>query len=346
MIQSMLWMAALAAGLGLTIPQARAQGDHGGNGGGVHVCYDGKKVDADGNRIIKSVEMYDLYEGRARYFFKEQISPALVTEQDILKFAYWSTQAHGADGLYLNGLRALAARLEAAVRLVNEKIRPTDEVLDLVPDANRLMHGENCEYDQLANWDDRTGNLLVKRKYLEMIEKQPLDLAAFKTHEAFYFLDRKYNGAKNSDDARESNAMVYQTVGGALKVSVKHAVQKGKVTLLRPQWTSAACYTYSVNASDRMPWRMSLEPMDKKTTVLSGRLTGVFEDRVQPEFWYLHRTNAAYRFWGNAYGLFHLFPEIPGDPMNIKIKVRSDACGETDESVLSQKGGFVFSIDP
>ena len=345
--------------LGLTPSLALAQADHSGNGGGVHVCYDGKKVDANGDRIIKSIEMYDLYETSERYKIKSGVKPdaipsSLTTEADFLNYAYQRTAELASipenNG---NGGKAMAARLEAAVALVEKKIVPTDQELDLVYDAKRLMHGKNCIYDQLANWDDRTNQLFVKADYYEMIKKLPLSLAAFKTHEAFYFLDRRYHDAQNSDDSREANGKVYLGSNAGLAVQVDEATRNPKtgLTMIHPQYTSAACYPYAKNDGHDVDggnfyWDVYFKPV--KATVRMPRMaTYIRQDTFFPGKRELVNLEKIWdgHWWGNAIGKFDLLANPNG--IDLQLYIKMDECGQTwDVEIQQKKGNFAFGVDP
>lgn len=163
---------------------AFAGGDKG-NGGGVHTCSDG------------SVEMYDLFEGRVRYGFKPVSN--LETKEAYIDRAL--AKIHNTDPGFEWKVREQLAYLNTHVRLSDEV------VLTPVGDANILLIGKGCSYQQLANWDEVTGNIFVEQKLFEKMT--PRNVAAFYIHEAIYKVLRELRISKTSDLARQIVADVF-----------------------------------------------------------------------------------------------------------------------------------------
>lgn len=155
--------------------------EHVGNGGGSHFC---------AGRGYQ--EMYDIYEGKTRYgltFDENQIDENLILQNAIQKIKNINV--------------SVAVEVAAWIDYLNQPgnlVTSFNIKLTRVPDANVLMTDENCEYVQLANWDDVTQKVFVKPSvYLVM---SPFHRAALKLHEAIYKVFRIRKKSINSDQAR------------------------------------------------------------------------------------------------------------------------------------------------
>lgn len=159
---------------------AWAQSDKGGvgNGGGVHWCPG------------KAPEMYDLYEGKRR--FKLKIEDDGSSYEEIIKRSLRKLE----NATLANEIQNEIDYLETEGFSFETSLK-----LKLVPDANILMTDENCEYRQLANWDDETGTVFIKNEYYEQMDD--FNRAALTLHESIYSVLRKRLNASNSDRSRK-----------------------------------------------------------------------------------------------------------------------------------------------
>lgn len=156
-------------------------GNEKGNGGGVHVCNNG------------TVEMYDLYEGYTRYNFTPDVDNSLTIEGYLNRASKKVDKIHPGIGLKLK--KEISYLLKEQHLLVRSNLN-----LKLIEDANILVVGNGCSYKQLANWDDRSGNVIVNANYYNRLDT--INQAALYLHEALYKLDREYFSAYTSDDIR------------------------------------------------------------------------------------------------------------------------------------------------
>ena len=140
----------------------------GGNGGGVHYCFNG------------SVQMYDLYEGYNRHNIKTYINPNYSVDDYINRAL---NKIKNFDLEFSRKIRGKIKYMNAGNIIMRKRIE-----LRLVPDANILFVDEGCEYRQLANWDDLSGNIIVKEELFDKLAT--VDKAAFYLHEAIYSFHR------------------------------------------------------------------------------------------------------------------------------------------------------------
>ncbi len=152
--------------LGTMLTLTAFAGDKG-NGGGVHLC--------PGNRV----EMYDLYEGVTRFNF------TLPRTND-------PVEAHLDRALAKihNYYPAYARAAQEQLLYVRSHLLPRRNiVLERIDDANILMVDEGCSYQQLANWDEVSGNIFIKSEYYDRLDS--LNVAALLLHEALYKVARE-----------------------------------------------------------------------------------------------------------------------------------------------------------
>lgn len=151
-----------------------------GNGGGVHVCGDGR------------IEVYDIYEGFTRYNLRATVNRTTVDEyleKAVKKIRLNYPGVGFRVGKYVNYLRK-----EGHLLLRNGlNMRP-------IEDANILVTDVGCDYQQIANWDDRSENVLVKNELYRRLDT--LNQAALYLHEAVYKVARTYYSDRNSDTSR------------------------------------------------------------------------------------------------------------------------------------------------
>lgn len=164
----------------------------GGNGGGVHLCENGK------------IEMYDLYEGYTRYnltFPQKDMSVEEHLERAMVK----AEKFHPGYGRDLR--KTVKYLFNEGHLLLRNNLR-----MELIKDANILVTDNDCSYAQLANWDDVSNNVLVKKEYFDRLSN--LGKAALYLHEAVYSLARDY-GDVTSDKSRRTNAELLSTKNSA-----------------------------------------------------------------------------------------------------------------------------------
>ncbi len=163
--------------LTLLLSVASFAGDKG-NGGGVHLC-------------PNKISMYDVFEAESRYGL--DIYRGGVTTQDYINRAM--AKVYNRAPFFHHVLQQNLAYLKSHL-VIKDNI-----ILTPVQDANILFVEEGCEYKQLANWDDLSGNILVQGKLFKKLS--PLDEAAFYMHEAVYKMMRDAYGEVNSDLSRK-----------------------------------------------------------------------------------------------------------------------------------------------
>jgi hypothetical protein len=73
-----------------------------------------------------------------------------------------------------------------------------------INDANILVVDNGCSYQQLANWDDASGNVLVNKALYERMNN--ISRAGLYIHEALYKIDRSFFWASTSDRIRRTTA--------------------------------------------------------------------------------------------------------------------------------------------
>lgn len=180
-------------------------GNGAGNGGGMHYC-PAKQIQ----------DFYDVYEGRTRYRLSIPSSGFTVPEETIINNAITKLEKEN--------VTFAAAVKEQIAHLASPDNFTLDDLVKLllVPDANLLRVDEGCEYRQLANWDDATNWVTVKKSLYE--EMDTFGQAALKLHEAIYKAARLRNKAPNSDQVRRLVAELLSnlpktTVSGSFKLA-------------------------------------------------------------------------------------------------------------------------------
>lgn len=162
-----------------------ASGDRGGNGGGLHSC-----------PSVGSYQLYDMYEGYTRY---DVPRPSVKKTID-------GHIAHALKRIY-KASPMFGVLVEKEIKYLREEghllLRPNIK-LELINDANILVVDEGCRYEQLANWDDVSGNVLVRKERFDKLDD--LSKAALYLHEALYKVDRDRFFAQNSDGIRRTVA--------------------------------------------------------------------------------------------------------------------------------------------
>ncbi len=154
-----------------------------GNGGGVHLCENGK------------IEVYDVYEGFTRY----NLTP---TYNRRTKDEYIAKALNKIESSY----PGIGVRVKKELEYLNAGHFLIRKNLRIFPiyDANILVTDIGCQYAQLANWDNMSGNVLVKEEYYILLDE--LNKAAIYLHEALYKVAREHYNYSDSDDVRKTVA--------------------------------------------------------------------------------------------------------------------------------------------
>lgn len=167
---------------GMLLLNAQAFSSDKGNGGGAHLCPN-----------ENSIQMYDIYEGITRYNITPDFDASMSVEQYIQKALAKMTLAHPGIGLKLKeNLDYLMAK--------GHLIKRYNLNMPYIEDANILVVNIGCLYEQLANWDNVSGNVLVKGELFDRLDN--LNKAALYVHEALYKFARDSINARNSDNVR------------------------------------------------------------------------------------------------------------------------------------------------
>jgi hypothetical protein len=151
------------------IPLLGMAGDKGGNGGGGIFCNG------------EGVEVYDIAEGRIRYGFS---IPKIAGETNsVIRMA---TDRISSIYPYFGDL------LKNEVRVVQQKMELLPVKIERTLDADNIFVPddlEDCEYRQIANWDESTGRLIVSRNAWGKLN--PSQRGVLIIHEAVYSIYRK-----------------------------------------------------------------------------------------------------------------------------------------------------------
>lgn len=166
-------------------------GDKAGNGGGGHVC-------------PSSVELYDFYEGRHPDLHNLKIwdlqEPTLTTN-DYVQLGL--NKLEGTHPGIVPGIRNIITEIQA---IPYEKlVRPIK--IPRIPDADIPFVDEECEYEQIANWNERFDALFFRKKLFEALN--PMNQAGLFIHEALYKAGRELNGLENSNHVRKLVAKIF-----------------------------------------------------------------------------------------------------------------------------------------
>lgn len=176
---------------GLEAPVVGPEGQEG-HGGAVHVCYTDSTY-----KKIDTVEFYDLYEFRIEHGIPRSFALEGESVDEILKRVY------GRLGM----VPRLAELLEKYVEYVRDNVDFKDSVPEL-NDAHPKHVGQNCRYEQLGIWNEKTGKIETKEPYFRMLRTHT-EVAMYYTHEAFYFLYRDLMKKVDSDQSRDTNGRIF-----------------------------------------------------------------------------------------------------------------------------------------
>jgi hypothetical protein len=190
--------------LGMVLLSANAfAGNEKGNGGGIHYC-----------PANKTQELYDIYEGQARYGY-ELTDRKLSVEQ----FIQFAIKRIGDANPYIGRLvKEQIDYLKQGHMIIRPSVKLTP-----IGDAKILLVDEGCEYKQLANWDEVSGNLLVNKNYFDQLND--LNKAALYIHEALYkvgrdldLLEKVADGTTTSDEIRPMVGEVFSNAESLKKI--------------------------------------------------------------------------------------------------------------------------------
>jgi tRNA splicing endonuclease len=197
-------------------------GNEKGNGGGIHYC-----------AAEKTQELYDIYEGQARYGYT--LTDKKLSVENFIQFAI--KRIDSANPYIARLVKEQIDYLQHAHMIVrpNMKLTPVD-------DAKILLVDEGCEYKQLANWDEVSGNLLVNKNYFDQLNN--LNKAALYIHESLYKVGRdlgllktQIDNTTTSDEIRPMIAEIFsnsESLKRIWQVSDPIEVQKEKDEFLAP----------------------------------------------------------------------------------------------------------------
>ena len=172
-------------------------GNEKGNGGGIHYC-EGQKTQ----------EFYDIYEAQARFGYK-LIDKKLSVEGYI---QYAVNRISKANPFIGKKVQEQLDYLKNNHMIIRPKAR-----LNPIGDAKILITDEGCDYKQLANWDEVSGNLLVKKEYYDLLDN--LNQAAFHIHETLYKVGRDYDLLTKFSDGTSTSDEIRMMVGEIFSVN-------------------------------------------------------------------------------------------------------------------------------
>jgi hypothetical protein len=172
-------------------------GNEKGNGGGVHYCE---------NQTTQ--ELYDIYEAQARFGYK-LINNKLSVDGYI---QYAVNKISNANPFIGKKVNEKLDYLKNNHMIMRPKVR-----LNPIGDANILITDEGCEYKQLANWDEISGNLIIKKEYYDLLDN--LNKAAFHIHETLYKVGRDLDLLAKSSDGTSTSDEIRKMVGEIFSVS-------------------------------------------------------------------------------------------------------------------------------
>lgn len=166
-------------------------GDKGGNGGGGVVCPD-------------SVELYDFYEGRSPIIhnIKTWQPDARITRDEYLKLAM-NRIKNQLPWIY----SGVTSRLDKILSIPDDQLLLPVEI-PLTGDADIPFIKKGCQYQQVANWNERIGRLIINKDLFDRMSS--MDQAGLLIHEALYKEAREsLNRSSNSDEVRKLVAKIF-----------------------------------------------------------------------------------------------------------------------------------------
>jgi len=180
--------------LALPLEPARAEGGQT-HGGTAIVCRNG-----DGS--IASAEVLDSFEARELYGLKQiGVGDVAKARSELLNDL---DRRFAGRSLYPKYLRDTLADLHGRFKLLDPKVR-----LELIPDVFPKISQKGCTIEQLAEFDDKSGKILLDSEIFKALS--PAGRLTLEFHESVYLLDRKWAKAKDSVFARKLVGLLLAT---------------------------------------------------------------------------------------------------------------------------------------
>jgi hypothetical protein len=231
-----------------SLSPSAASASTGGRGGEAHVCYE------PGTKNIKSIEMYDLWEGRERYHLdivKEVGDPQTIANKAIRRIfpESWAVEPVASRFTYLR----------------------KDLFLEKIPDATHRVKEKDCDELQIADYGDDgpEGEILINSDYYYHPTFTDTDRAALMVHETIYKMLRDVDNAEKSDRARRVVATLFSS--SPVETATQGIPASGAVrcyTNLKPTKEQIR-RTNAVKGKDREQYPMVeffMFPISEKTT--------------------------------------------------------------------------------
>ena len=170
------------------------EGGGGTGGGGTHTClsHDGLST--------KSVELYDLYEGREARRYK-LVDPAGKTANELLNDAMKKIFKASPQLAY-----AIKEKLDY---YVSHKAVVENKEFEVIKDAKIIFIDKGCQYQQIAQWRDDYEAIFIDGSINDLFRQSQLNIAALALHEAIYAYDRENQQAVNSNYTRKLVAQAF-----------------------------------------------------------------------------------------------------------------------------------------
>lgn len=172
-------------------------GNEKGNGGGIHFC-----------QADETQELYDIYEGQARYGFTIR-SSNLTVDAQVNKAIEKIKKANPYIG---KEVEKQVSYLRSNHMIIRARV-----TLAPVGDAKILLVDQGCAYKQLANWDEVSGNLIVSKDYFDRMDNT--NKAALYVHEALYKVGRVLNLLPIEEDGTTTSDTIRRMVGEIFSTS-------------------------------------------------------------------------------------------------------------------------------
>lgn len=177
-----------------SIPQAlAAEGGATSGGGGTHVCL-------KPNGQIKSAELYDLYEGREA-FGLPMINYGQSTAIEILDRAM--------EKIWNNNPKLASMVMKKINYYVAHQVPKANKQFTVIKDANIVMVDKGCQYQQVAQWQDKYDAVFLDSDLFSIFSKSALNRAALALHEGVYSVARELYHVQDSDDSRKLVAQAF-----------------------------------------------------------------------------------------------------------------------------------------
>jgi hypothetical protein len=170
--------------LSLITNPAQAGDKGGGNGGGIHYC--------PLATTIEKAQMYDVYEAFTRYDYNIP-----QTDEPVEEIVKRALKKVAKQDTFLEAI--IFKQVDYLLKGKHLLLRSN---IDLTPisDHKILVKNKDCSYEQLANWDEKSGNVMVAKEYYELLDN--ISKAALILHEAIYKVGRDYFHDESSENTR------------------------------------------------------------------------------------------------------------------------------------------------